>query len=102
MSPANPVDELDASLNDFGHKPVKSSKSPLPEVKEFDSPLATVEDIVNALKIAGGVIVRNFLSLQEIDRILEDVNPYLDSDKPWDGKQNEHITNSSRNLTQSL
>jgi hypothetical protein len=102
MSPANPVDELDASLNDFGHKPVKSSKSPLPEVKEFDSPLATVEDIVNALKIAGGVIVRNFLSLQEIDRILEDVNRYLDSDKPWDGKQNEHITNSSRNLTQSL
>jgi hypothetical protein len=46
-----------------------------------------VDDIVNALKVSGGVIVHNFLGLQEIDRILEDVNPYLDADKPWDGKQ---------------
>ncbi|CRG87157.1 putative protein YJR154W [Talaromyces islandicus] len=81
MSPETPM----AESNDHDHKPVKSSKSPLPEVKDFDSSVATVEDIVNALKVAGGVIVRNFLGLQEIDHILEDVNPYLDADRPWDG-----------------
>jgi hypothetical protein len=46
-----------------------------------------VEHIVNALKIAGGVIVRNFLDMEEIDRILKNVNPYLDADMPWDGNQ---------------
>lgn len=94
MSLENPVNESDTRLNGFGHEPVKSSKSTLPELKEFDSSLATVEDIVNALKIAGGVIVRNLLSLQEIDRILEDVNPFLDADKPWEGKTNEPINHA--------
>jgi hypothetical protein len=63
----------------------KSSKSALPKVQEFESSSATVDDIVNALKISGGVIVRNFLGLEEIDQILKDLNPYLDADKPWDG-----------------
>ncbi|RDW58182.1 hypothetical protein BP6252_13593 [Coleophoma cylindrospora] len=72
--------EFDGTSN-----PVKSSKSPLPDVKEFECSSATVDDIVSALKITGGVIVRNFLDLEDINRILEDVNPYLEADKPWGG-----------------
>ncbi|OKL56437.1 hypothetical protein UA08_08161 [Talaromyces atroroseus] len=80
MSSTNRIDQsFDAS------KKVQSSKSPIPKVQAFEGSAATVNDIVNALKLAGGVIVRNFLDLKDIDRILKDVNPYLDADKPWDG-----------------
>lgn len=92
MAPANLIDADASPKLDGGSKPVKSSKLPLPEVKEFDSSSATVDDVVNALKIAGGVIVRNFLDMEDIDRILKDVNPYLDSDKPWDGNQSNSAT----------
>lgn len=90
MAPATLIDESDAQPRgcrelDDAYQPVKSSKSPVPEVREFDSSSATVVEVVNALKIAGGVIVRNFLGMEEIDRILKDVNPYLEADKPWDG-----------------
>jgi hypothetical protein len=91
------IDEFDACLNgcrtsDGASKPVKSSKSPLPDVKEFHSSSASVEHVVNELKIAGGVILRNFLGMEEIDRILKDVNPYLDADIPWDGNQSNSAT----------
>ena len=77
MSSANPIDTPEK---------IQSSNSPLPTVQVFERSSATVDDIVNALKLAGGVVVRNFLDLEDIDRILGDINPYLDSDKPWDGK----------------
>jgi hypothetical protein len=97
MASASLIDEFDASPDDSRKfdgtsEPVKSSKSPLPDIEEFDSSSATVEDVVNALKIAGGVIVRNFLGMEEINRILKDVNPYLEADKPWDGKQSSPAT----------
>jgi hypothetical protein len=93
MAPATLLEEFNVATDgrsEFANVPrqVKSSKSPLPEVQELDSSTATVEDVVNALKITGGVIVRNFLDMEEIDRIMKDVNPYLLSDKPWDGKHN--------------
>lgn len=91
MAPATLIDGLDATTNN-GHSKLggiprllKSSKSQLPEVKELDSSSATVADAVDALKVTGGVIVRNFLGSAEINRILEDVNPHLEADKPWDG-----------------
>ncbi len=92
MAPATLVDEVNVTSNgqcklDGVSKPPKSSKSPLPEVKELDASSATVDDVVRCLKTAGGVVVRRFLGLEEIDRILEDVNPYLDEDKPWDGNE---------------
>jgi hypothetical protein len=71
-------------------EPVKSSKSKLPEVQEFESTTASVDAIVDALKVTGGVILRNFLTVDKIDRILADVNPYLDADTPWeDGNQHK-------------
>lgn len=92
MAPTTLTDEFDACSNGChtlgdASESLKSSKSPLLDVKEFHSSSATVEHVVNALKIAGGVIVRNFLGMEEIDRILKDVNPYLDADMPWDGNQ---------------
>lgn len=67
---------------------VKSSTSPLPDVQQFDSSVAVVDDVIKALKITGGVILRNFLGTEEIDQILSDVNPHLDADQPWgDGKR---------------
>jgi hypothetical protein len=67
------------------NKELKSSKSSLPEVKEFDAATATVEELVDALKVAGGVVVRNMLTKAEIDQIETDVRPWLEKDKPWEG-----------------
>jgi len=67
------------------NKDVKSPKSPLPEVKEFDAATATTGELVEALKIAGGVVVRNLLTKTEIDQIEADVRPWLEKDKPWEG-----------------
>ncbi|KAJ9499880.1 hypothetical protein H2202_004870 [Exophiala xenobiotica] len=92
MATATLVDEYNVlSTNGQGKldrisKPLKSSKSPLPEVAELDSSSATADDVVKCLKVAGGVIVRNLLGSDEINRILEDVIPYLDEDQPWDGE----------------
>jgi hypothetical protein len=68
-----------------GNKELKSSNSPLPEVKEFDASTTTVEELVDALKIAGGVIIRNLLTKAEVDQIEADVRPWLAKDKPWEG-----------------
>ena len=68
------------------NKELKSSKSPLPEVKKFDAATVTVEELVDALKVAGGVIVRNMLRMEELNQIEADVRPWIDKDKPWEGK----------------
>jgi hypothetical protein len=62
---------------------VKSSKSLLPKVQEFDSSSATVDDAVKAMKIAGGVIVRNLLDMEQVNQITKDVIPYLEADRRW-------------------
>jgi hypothetical protein len=67
------------------NKELKSSESPLPEVMKFDAATVTVEELVDALKIAGGVIVRNLLTKDELDQIEADVRPWLEKDIPWDG-----------------
>jgi hypothetical protein len=64
---------------------LKSSKSPLPEVREFDAATATVDELVEALKISGGVFIRNMLTKDEISQIEADVRPWLEKDKPWEG-----------------
>jgi len=68
------------------NKELKNSESPLPEVKEFDAATATVDELVEALKVAGGVVVRNMLIKAEIDQIEADVRPWLEKDKPWEGR----------------
>lgn len=61
------------------------SASPLPTLQELENSTVTVEEAVNTLKVTGGVIIRNFLAVVEIDRIMKDVRPYLDADQSWDG-----------------
>ncbi|OKL57048.1 hypothetical protein UA08_07369 [Talaromyces atroroseus] len=63
----------------------KSSKSPIPPVLELDASTCTSADLVSALKVAGGVIVRNILTAEEIQQIESDVRPWLEQDKPWNG-----------------
>ncbi|KAI9666424.1 MAG: hypothetical protein M1821_004360 [Bathelium mastoideum] len=64
---------------------LKCSKSPLPQVREFDAATVTVDELVDALKVAGGVVVRNMLNKSELDQIEADVRPWLEKDKPWEG-----------------
>ncbi|KAJ9139199.1 Phytanoyl-CoA dioxygenase family protein [Pleurostoma richardsiae] len=63
----------------------KSSKSPLPPVLEFDAKTCTSAQLVDALKVSGGVIIRNMLAPEEIRQIEADVRPWLDKDVPWEG-----------------
>ncbi|EXJ86336.1 hypothetical protein A1O3_03287 [Capronia epimyces CBS 606.96] len=63
----------------------KSSKSPVPPVYEFDARTCTATDLVEALKVSGGVVVRNMLKPEEVAQIDADVRPWLDQDVPWNG-----------------
>ena len=66
---------------------LKSPNSPLPKVQEFDAASATTDGVVNAIKVAGGVIVRNLVRREDVEHIERDVRPHLDKDTPWSGKQ---------------
>jgi hypothetical protein len=44
-------------------------KAALPKVTSLDAKTATVEDIVEAMKVAGGVIIRNAVSHEALDQI---------------------------------
>ena len=72
-----------ASLNGAA-KELKSSASPLPEVKSFDARTVTVDELVAALRLAGGVVVKNAISVEEAKEIERDVRPWLDKDKAWE------------------
>lgn len=45
-----------------------------------------IDNFITALKKDGLVIVKNFASYEDLDNSLEEVQPYLDNDKPWEGK----------------
>lgn len=46
----------------------------------------SIDLFINALKKDGVVIVKNFATHQDLDNSLKEVQPYLDNDKPWEGK----------------
>lgn len=79
--PALPVKAEDSSTTGG----LKSPASPLPTVQEFDAATCTVDDLVAALKTAGGVVIRNLLTPQALEAIEADVRPWLELDKPWNG-----------------
>lgn len=62
---------------------LKSPDSPLPEVKSFDASNCSVEELVAALRIAGGVVVRGVLNAEELAKLETDTRPWLDKDEPW-------------------
>ncbi|KAI9741785.1 MAG: hypothetical protein M1834_000171 [Cirrosporium novae-zelandiae] len=62
-----------------------SSLSPLPPVHALDAATTTSNDLVNELKVAGGVIIRNMFTQDELDQMEKDLRPHLDRDIPWKG-----------------
>ncbi|EMF14361.1 uncharacterized protein SEPMUDRAFT_115639 [Sphaerulina musiva SO2202] len=60
----------------------KSTKVPAVPVLQND---CEVEDVVKALKIAGGCIIKNAVAHEHLDQIETDLRPYLNADIPWEG-----------------
>lgn len=56
---------------------------PLPKVQYFDASTASCDDIVQALILAGGCVVRGMVSEENLQRIEQDTRPYIQADKPW-------------------
>ncbi len=69
------------------HEELKSPSSPLPEVKSFDASTCTVDELVSALKVAGGLVVRGLLNEEELASLEKDTRPWLEKDTPWDDGQ---------------
>ncbi|KAK5462462.1 hypothetical protein LTS15_002174 [Exophiala xenobiotica] len=62
---------------------LKSPASPLPEVKIFDAATATVDELVDALRVAGGLVVRNVMNKDELASLEKDIRPELEKDTAW-------------------
>ncbi len=58
---------------------------PLPEVKVFDRETVTNDEIVAALISAGGCVVKNVMTTEDLAAVEKDTRPHLLADKPWDG-----------------
>jgi len=56
----------------------------LPEVQTLPA-TTTVKEAVAALKLAGGVIIKNIMSSSSIAQIESEIRPHLDADIPWEG-----------------
>ncbi|KAH0841996.1 phytanoyl-CoA dioxygenase family protein [Fonsecaea pedrosoi] len=63
---------------------LKSPSSPLPEVKVFNASTCTVDELVSALRVAGGVVIRGMLNSEELANLEKDTRPWLEKDKAWD------------------
>ncbi|OQV00661.1 hypothetical protein CLAIMM_06128 [Cladophialophora immunda] len=63
---------------------LKSPSSPLPEVKTFDASTCSVDELVSALRAAGGLVIRGLLNEQELASLEKDTRPWLDKDTAWD------------------
>jgi hypothetical protein len=62
---------------------LKSPASPLPEVRIFDAATATVDELVDALRVAGGLVVRNVMDKDELASLERDIRPELEKDTAW-------------------
>lgn len=56
----------------------------LPPVKTFPS-TASVVEVVRAIKLSGGCIIKNILTPKENKQIEHDMRPHIEADKPWPG-----------------
>ncbi|KAK5121560.1 hypothetical protein LTR85_004732 [Meristemomyces frigidus] len=65
---------------------LKSPRSPLPKVLEFNAADATTAEVIKALQTAGGVVLRQFISSEANQQIERDVRPWLEKDRPWNGE----------------
>lgn len=56
-----------------------------PEVTELDAS-APIEDIVSVIKRDGGIIIKNFLSHEVIDKIQSEADPWYSKLGKYEGK----------------
>ncbi|EXJ83942.1 hypothetical protein A1O3_04609 [Capronia epimyces CBS 606.96] len=56
---------------------------PPPKVHSFDASTASCDQIVQALSLCGGCIVRGMVPTEKLEQIERDTRPYIQADKPW-------------------
>lgn len=57
--------------------------APCPEVPVFDAAKATPEMVIKGLALAGGVIVRNLVPVDDVNKVAEELEPLFDGQKVW-------------------
>ncbi len=73
------------STCDFSVKTPGSGKSvSVPTVQCLPSN-APLQDVIAAIKSAGGVVIRDFLTKEMLAQMEEEVRPQLEADEAWDG-----------------
>ncbi|OIW35100.1 phytanoyl-dioxygenase family protein [Coniochaeta ligniaria NRRL 30616] len=65
---------------------VASSEVEIPSVPVFDNATATVDEVVQGLIKAGGVVIKNAVAAEDLASIEKDTRPFLDADKEWNGE----------------
>lgn len=77
---------------------VKVNMEPSVAVESFDSATADVKDMVQAMIRAGGCIIRNIVSQEDLSQIEAEVRPHLPADIPW-GDVNDFFPTKTRRVT---
>lgn len=62
----------------------------VPELQRVD--FSDVRGIIEAIKRDGGVIAKNFATVEQVNQVNADVKPYLDSDGAWKVSAYQHCT----------
>lgn len=68
-----------------------------PPVKSFDVG-ADRDDIAQALREAGGCIIRHFASVEDVHKMEAELRPFLEIDTPWEGSFFPKETRRTHNL----
>lgn len=55
------------------------------KVDSFDLSSTTPDEVVKSLIKNGGCFIRNLVDGESISAMIEQVRPYLEADKPWEG-----------------
>lgn len=55
----------------------------VPDVPVFDASVVTPDQVIQGLIVAGGVIIRNAVPIEQVNLVAQDVEPQFDSDKAW-------------------
>jgi ectoine hydroxylase-related dioxygenase (phytanoyl-CoA dioxygenase family) len=75
------------------------TKEAYDRVEAFDASTVTGERLVKSIIANGGVIIRNFIDIDTVKTIEQDVRPHIDADKPWSGEFFPKETRRARKST---
>lgn len=56
------------------------------KIGNFDASTATADEVVKSLIENGGCFIRNLIDRETVTEMLNEVQPYLDADVPWEGE----------------